>query len=87
MNKTARELKAGEITAIMGSRDGNWFVKNWTVETVTDYTELGYTEVQLKLHSASEQFLRIDSSEDLTLTINHKDEAFELFAICTGQVA
>ena len=84
MKKAARELKAGEVTAIMGSQNGNWFVKNWTIKAVTDSPEFGYTEVQLALHSASDEALRIDAKREWVAKINHRDEKYELFTMCNG---
>ena len=80
-NKKARDLEVGEVTAISGSIRGYWFVKYWTVETVTGYPEFGFTEVRLTLHSGAEKFLRIDPKEELVLNIKDKDELYELFPI------
>lgn len=80
-NKKARDLEVGEVTAVAGSLRGHWFVKYWTVETVTDHPEFGYTEIRLTFHSAADEFLRIDPREDLVVEVKHKDELYELFPI------
>ena len=84
MKKTARQLIPGEVVAVMGSQNGNWFVKNWTVESVADYPEFGMIEVHLELHSADDQALRIDPKRDWVAQINHRDESYELFTMCNG---
>lgn len=82
--KTARELIPGEVVAVMGSRNGNWFVKNWSVESVADYPEFGMVEVHLELHSASDEALRIDSKETQVAQIEYRDEKYEMFTMCNG---
>jgi len=84
MKKTARELTPGEVTAIMGSHNGEWFVKNWTVKAVTDYSEFGMIEVHLELHSASDKALQIDPKREWVAQINHRDEQYERFTMCNG---
>tara|TARA_A100001037_G_scaffold180663_1_gene161988 strand:- start:3296 stop:3583 length:288 start_codon:yes stop_codon:yes gene_type:complete len=82
--KTARELIPGEVVAVMGSRNGFWFVKNWTVESVADYPEFGMVEVHFELHSASDEALRIDSKETRVAQIEYRDEKYEMFTMCNG---
>ena len=81
MKKQARELQVGDITTIIGSRNGYWYTKNWVVEEVT--VGIAFIEVELTLHPSSRDGhgFRINNSEELSCRIAHRDEAYETFHV------